>query len=416
MQAEIITIGDELLIGMTIDSNSAWIGQKLTGLGIGVYQIISISDNRDHIIKTIDESLNRSDIVIVTGGLGPTSDDITKKTLAGFFNTDLVRDENVLSNIKDIISKRGLHMNENNLKQAEVPAGCKVLHNALGTAPGMWFERDGKVLISMPGVPYEMKYIMEEHVIPAISEQFKRPSIQYRLVMTYGTFEAHLAETLEDFEKELPDSVKIAYLPTSGIIKLRLTGRGEDEKEIADILSYQVKKLYKIIPGYIFGLDGISLEEATGKILRDKAMTVSFAESCTGGNISRMISSVPGCSDYFTGSIIAYDNRIKTNELGVDPVVLEKYGAVSREVALQMAEGIRKKYKTGFGVSVTGIAGPDGGTDEKPVGTVWIAVSSDNGAHAEKHNFAFTRTSNIRRASLAAINMLRKKATEEIKH
>jgi len=409
MQAEIISIGDELLIGMTVDTNAAWMGRELTNLGIEVYQMASISDNREHIIQAIDESLKRSELVLVTGGLGPTSDDITKKTLTEYFNTRLVQDYTVLENIKKFMKNRGLAMNENNLRQADVPEGCRVLYNELGTAPGMWLERNGRVLISMPGVPYEMKEIMEKHAIPAIIDYFRRPFIKYRLVMTFGTFEAHLSEILEDFEKEMPDSVRLAYLPTSGIIKLRLTARGEDPAMTDQVLNEQIEKLYKIIPEYIYGLDGISLEEATGNLLRDNNLTVGIAESCTGGNISRMITSIPGSSDYFTGSVIAYSNRLKIDELGVSKRDLELHGAVSEEVALQMAEGIRKKYNTDYGISTTGIAGPGGGTDEKPVGTVWIAVSSVHGEFSEQHNFAFTRTNNIRRASLAAINLLRKR-------
>jgi len=413
MQAEIISIGDELLIGMTVDTNAAWMGRELTNLGIEVYQMASISDNREHIIQAIDESLKRSELVLVTGGLGPTSDDITKKTLTEYFNTRLVQDYTVLENIKKFMKNRGLAMNENNLRQADVPEGCRVLYNELGTAPGMWLERNGRVLISMPGVPYEMKEIMEKHAIPAIIDYFRRPFIKYRLVMTFGTFEAHLSEILEDFEKEMPDSVRLAYLPTSGIIKLRLTARGEDPAMTDQVLNEQIEKLYKIIPEYIYGLDGISLEEATGNLLRDNNLTVGIAESCTGGNISRMITSIPGSSDYFTGSVIAYSNRLKIDELGVSKRDLELHGAVSEEVALQMAEGIRKKYNTDYGISTTGIAGPGGGTDEKPVGTVWIAVSSVHGEFSEKHNFAFTRTNNIRRASLAAINLLRKTVMAE---
>ena len=414
MQAEIISIGDEILIGMTVDSNAAWMGSELTSLGIEVYQMTSISDKREHILKVLDESLERSELVLTTGGLGPTSDDITKKTLTEYFKTRLVQDDSVLENIERFMKNRGLHMNENNIRQAEVPEGCRVLSNELGTAPGIWFEKNGKVLVSMPGVPYEMKHIMSTHVIPGIKEYFRRPFIKYRLVMTFGTFEAHLAEILEDFEKGLPDSVRLAYLPTSGIIKLRLTGRGEDEAKTDQVLGEQIDKLYNIIPEYIYGLDGINLEEAIGHILRNNKLTVSIAESCTGGNISRMITSVPGSSDYFTGSVIAYSNRLKIDELGVSSGDLELHGAVSEEVALQMAKGIRKKYDTDYGISITGIAGPGGGTDEKPVGTVWIAVSSRFVSHAEKHSFAFTRSNNIRRASLAALNLLRKTVIEEI--
>ncbi|MFP4489174.1 MAG: competence/damage-inducible protein A [Bacteroidales bacterium] len=408
MQAEIIAIGDEILIGMTVDSNSAWMGKELTDIGIELYQTTTISDKKEHILKVVDESMQRSDLVLVTGGLGPTNDDITKHTLSEYFDTELVQDESVLKDIRDLLESRGLQMNENNRKQAEVPENCKVLPNKMGTAPGMWFEKNGKVLVSMPGVPYEMKYIMENHVIPGVKKKFRRSNIKYRLVMTYGTFEARLAEILTDFEKQLPETVSLAYLPTSGIIKLRLTGRGEDEDKLDALLSEQIDKLYEIIPEYIYGLDGTGLEEATGRLLKENHLTVSTAESCTGGNIARMITSVPGSSDYYTGSLIAYDNRIKTEQLGVNQDELEEHGAVSEKVALQMARGVREKFKTDYALSVTGIAGPGGGSDQKPVGTVWLAVSSEHGELAEKYNYGFTRSNNIRRASLAGLNMLRK--------
>ena len=415
MQAEIISIGDELLIGMTVDSNAAWMGSQLTNLGIEVYQTTSISDKREHIIKVLDEARNRSDIILMTGGLGPTSDDITKKTLSDYFNTRMVRDKAVLENIERLLKTRNLPMNKNNERQADVPEGCRVLSNRLGTAPGMWFEQNGKLLVSMPGVPYEMKYIMEKHVIPGIKEYFRRPYIKYRLIMTYGTFEAHLAEMLEDFERGLPEQVSIAYLPTSGIIKLRLTGRGGEEKDVNRLLSEQIEKLYNIIPEYIYGLDGVTLEEAIGNLLRKNNITLSIAESCTGGHLSSMITSIPGSSDYYTGSVIAYDNRIKKELLGVPEKILSEYGAVSKQTAVLMAKGIRDRYKTDYGISTTGIAGPDGGSDDKPVGTVWVAVSSAAGEYAEIHNFAFSRTNNIRRASLAAMNLLRKKMEEEMR-
>ncbi len=415
MQAEIIAIGDEILIGMTVDSNSAWMGKELTEIGVEVYQTTTISDKKEHILKVVDEALQRSELVLVTGGLGPTNDDITKHTLSEYFNTSLVQDESVLDNIRELLESRGLHMNENNMKQAEVPENCKILSNKLGTAPGMWFEKNGKVLVSMPGVPYEMKYIMETHVIPGVKQKFRRSNIKYKLVMTYGTFEARLAEILTDFEKQLPEKISLAYLPTSGIIKLRLTGRGEEEDKLDALLSEQIDKLYETIPEYIYGLDGVSLEEITGRLLKENNLTISTAESCTGGNIARMITSVPGCSDYYTGSVIAYDNRLKVEQLGVNENDLIEHGAVSEQVAVQMAKGVREKLKTDYGLSVTGIAGPGGGSEQKPVGTIWLAVSSEHGEHAEKHNYAFTRSNNIRRASLVGLNMLRKGILKQIK-
>lgn len=407
MQAEIITIGDELLIGMTVDTNSAFIATILTEAGFNIFEITSISDNREHILKTIDESFSRSDLVIVTGGLGPTSDDITKEAIAAYFDSGLITDADTLANITARMERRGLEMNENNRKQALVPEKCRVLYNERGTAPGMLFEENGHTLVSMPGVPYEMKHIMKIHVIPYIKNHFKKESIKFRTIMTYGLFEAKLAEILEPFEKELPGDVKLAYLPTSGVIKLRLTAGGETREDALKKINRQVQKLEHIIPDFIYGYDDITLEEAVGQLLRSKSLTISCAESCTGGNISRMITSVPGSSEYFTGAVVAYDNKVKIKELGVDSATLEGEGAVSEAVATMMATGIREKLGTDFGLSITGIAGPDGGTDDKPVGTVWIAVASDAKTVTRRLGFGLNRESNVRRSSLAALSMLR---------
>ena len=407
MQAEIITIGDELLLGMTIDTNSAFIATILTEAGFKIYQITSISDNREHILKAIDESFKRSDFVLVTGGLGPTSDDITKETIAAYFNSDLVTDDATLNTISALLKSRGLEMNENNRKQALVPDRCKVLSNERGTAPGMLFERDGHSLVSMPGVPYEMRYIMETHIVPYIKNHFRKETIVYRTIMTYGTFEAKLAEILEPFEEELPGDVRLAYLPTSGIIKLRLTAGGDTREAALQKINGQINRLQGIIPQYIYGYDGITLEEAVGELLESKSLSLGIAESCTGGRISGMITSVPGSSAYFRGAVIAYDNSVKISELGVDSLLLKEKGAVSEPVAAAMAEGVRNRLGTDFAVATTGIAGPGGGSPDKPVGTVWIAVASAAGTVTGKYGFGMNRETNIRRASLASLNMLR---------
>jgi nicotinamide-nucleotide amidase len=407
MQAEIITIGDELLLGMTIDTNSAFIATILTEAGFKIYQITSISDNREHILKAIDEAFTRSDFVLVTGGLGPTSDDITKETIATYFNSDLVTDDATLNTISALLRSRGLEMNENNRKQALVPDRCKVLSNERGTAPGMLFERDGHSLVLMPGVPYEMRYIMETHIVPYIKNHFRKEAIVYRTIMTYGTFEAKLAEILEPFEEELPGDVRLAYLPTSGIIKLRLTAGGDTREAALQKINGQISKLQGIIPQYIYGYDGITLEEAVGELLESKSLSLGIAESCTGGRISGMITSVPGSSAYFRGAVIAYDNSVKISELGVDSLLLKEKGAVSEPVAAAMAEGVRNMLGTDFAVATTGIAGPGGGSPDKPVGTVWIAVASAAGTVTGKYGFGMNRETNIRRASLASLNMLR---------
>lgn len=406
--AEIITIGDEILIGQTVDTNSAWIGSRLNLLGVGVARITSIADRREEIIAALDESLGRSDLVLMTGGLGPTSDDITKETLAEYFGSRLVTDPGVLEEVTERLRKRNLEMNDNNRRQANVPDNCTVLVNRAGTAPGMLFKKGDKTVVSMPGVPSEMKYIMTEHILPMIASRAGGEVIVHKNIMTYGTFEAKLAERLQDFERELPPAVRIAYLPSYGLIKLRLTGRGTDYSQTQAIIGDQVRKLYTIIPDVIYGEDEASLEEVTGGLLLRAGVTVSTAESCTGGKLSSLITSVPGSSAWYLGSVIAYDNSIKTGVLGVDPDTIRIHGAVSEATAAEMAAGVRRLTGTSYSVAVTGIAGPTGGTDSKPVGTVWMALASDRGIVTELHRFADDRKVNILRASYTALNMLRK--------
>ena len=406
--AEIITVGDELLIGQTVDTNSAWMGMQLSMRGIRVNRITSVSDRREEIIAALDEALGRVPLVLMTGGLGPTSDDITKETLAEYFGTRLVLNQEVLEEVTARITRRNLEMNENNRRQAMVPESCRVLANHAGTAPAMLFEKNGKLIVSMPGVPSEMKHIMQEHVLPMVAAMSGSRTIIHRNIMTFGTFEAKLAERLEGFEKELPAIVKLAYLPAQGIIKLRLTGTGDDREMVQRTEEEQVRKLYSIIPDVIYGEDEVTLEETVGKLLLDNNMTVSTAESCTGGRIASMITSVPGSSAWYRGSVVAYDNSIKTRVLGVDPAVISRYGAVSEETVKAMAEGMRALASTDYAVAVTGIAGPTGGTPEKPVGTVWIAVASSRGIVAEKHRFADDRQINILRSATNALNLLRK--------
>ena len=406
--AEIITIGDEILIGQTVDTNSAWIGMQLNLLGVMVSRITSVSDRREEIRSALSEALGRTGLVLMTGGLGPTSDDITKETLAEYFGSKLVTDEEVLAVVTERLRKRNLEMTDNNRRQALVPDNCTVLANHMGTAPGMLFNEDGKIIISMPGVPSEMKHIMQEHVLPLVASRAGGRVIIHKNIMTYGTFEAKLAERLMIFEQELPREVRIAYLPAWGVIKLRLTGIGDDRNSISGMIDEQVRKLYSIIPDVIYGEDEATLEEIIGKLLLDNHLTLSTAESCTGGKIASLITSVPGSSAWFRGSVVAYDNSIKTSLLLVDAETIRLHGAVSEETAVAMARGIRKITGTDYSVAVTGIAGPAGGTPEKPVGTVWIAVASDSGVVAEKHSFADNRIINISRSATTALNMLRK--------
>lgn len=408
MKAEIITIGDELLIGQTIDTNSAWMGAELSLAGFDIIRKISIHDRKPDILSALLDSTGKSDVVLITGGLGPTSDDITKQTLCEFFNTRLVINNEVLTMVENMMQRRNFPMNENNRRQAAVPESCIVLTNSAGTAPGMWFEKEGTIFVSMPGVPSEMIYIMNQHVLPSLKKRFTSQIIIHRNIMTYGTPEAKLAEILISFEAGLPGFIKLAYLPSSGIIKLRLTGTGNDRGFISDSIEDQVNKLYAIIPELIYGENEESLEMVIGKLLREKKRTLSTAESCTGGNIAHMITSVPGSSNYFTGSVIAYNNRVKTQLLGIDEKLIEKEGAVSEPVVKAMAQGARRLMKTDYSVATSGIAGPDGGTKEKPVGTLWLAVASESGTVAEKHTFSTDRTANITRFSLVALNLLRK--------
>ncbi len=408
MKAEIISIGDELLIGQTINTNAAWMGQELNKIGVDVHQVSAISDDKDHIIQAIEEARSRVDLVLITGGLGPTKDDITKTTLVEYFKTRLIMHPEILESIKGRLKDRNLEINELNRQQALVPENARIFLNKWGTAPGMWFEQGNKVFVAMPGVPVEMKGLMAECVLPAVKEKYHPPVILHKTLLTMGTIEARLADMLEDFENELPEGIKLAYLPTSPIIKLRLSARGADEKILKSILDQQLVKLKSIIPDLVFGQEPESLEQIIGDMLKERKQTLSTAESCTGGNIAHLITSVPGSSEYYRGSVVAYayDTKIKT--LGVQLQVLEKHGAVSEEVILQMAKGVKKIMQTDYSIAVSGIAGPGGGLPDKPVGTVWIAVSTPERSVAQKYNLGKERDRNIHRASLIALNLLRK--------
>jgi nicotinamide-nucleotide amidase len=408
MKAEIITIGDEILIGQTVDTNSAWIGSEMSKAGFDVQRRVSVHDRHEDIVNALRQVEGRSDVVLITGGLGPTRDDITKPALCEFFDTRLVTDREVLKMIEELLKRRGYPMNYNNRSQADIPESCTVLKNKMGTAPGMWFEKDGTIFVSMPGVPAEMKYIMNEHVLPALKSRFTTQVIIHRTIMTYGTFEAKLAETLTDFEAFLPENFKLAYLPCYGVIKLRLTATGKDAGSLALQVEEQVGKLRRIIPELIFSENEEPLEKVTGFLLREKNLTLSTAESCTGGRIAGLITSVPGSSDYFKGSVVAYHNSIKTGILGVPEEMIREKGAVSEESVISMAEGVRRLLGTDLAVATSGIAGPDGGTPEKPVGTVWIAVAAENRTVTEKHTLGRERQVNIERFSLAALNLLRR--------
>ena len=408
MLAEIITIGDELLIGQTIDTNGSWIGEKLNSIGLQVSHITSIQDKREQILNALKLASERSNLVIVTGGLGPTNDDITKHTLCEYFESDLTLNTDILKKIEDYFKSKNLEMLKVNKDQALLPHNCLVLENIRGTASGMWFEKKGVVYISLPGVPYEMKGIMNENGLSRIIERFSKGKVVNKTVKTHGLGESYLAEIIKKWEQDLvEDNVSLAYLPSPGIVKLRLTAIGENEQLLLDKIENYIDQLIQLIPDYIFGFENDSLESVVGDLLRNKQQTLSLAESCTGGNISKMITSVSGCSDYFKGSVIAYSNEIKHRMLLVENEKIEFYGAVSREVVEQMALGLAKKFNTDYGLATSGIAGPTGGTKEKPVGTVWIAVANAEKVISKKFNFGNSRERNITISSLAALNMLR---------
>jgi nicotinamide-nucleotide amidase len=406
MTADIITIGDELLIGQVVNTNAAWIAQKLNLYGFKVNRMITVPDSKQEILNAFDESKERSNIVIITGGLGPTSDDITKPVMCEYFNTSLRLDEEVYKHVEAIIKSVGGIMNELNKSQAKVPAACKVLFNSIGTAPGMWFEKDNTIFVSLPGVPFEMEKLMTEQVLPELKSRFNIANIFHRTIITQGIGESMLAERIAGWEKKLHNEVKIAYLPSPGIVKIRLSvyGNSDGKKLIAD----EEAKLITIISDYIFGFDNDTPESVLGKILTEKRKTVSTAESCTGGNISRLITSVSGSSEYYIGSIVAYSNELKIKDLNVEAKDIEQYGAVSQQVVEAMALGAIKKFNTDFSIAVSGVAGPTGGTVEKPVGTVWIAVASKSKVVSNKFSFGTDRDRVVSRASITALNMMRK--------
>jgi nicotinamide-nucleotide amidase len=407
MKAEIITIGDELLIGQVIDTNSAWMAEVLNLAGIRVVQITSISDSREHILAALKEAEAHADIILMTGGLGPTRDDITKTTLCEYFNTRLVFNQEAFDNVDRIFRNRGYSLTLLNRAQADIPGNCTPLLNENGTAPGMWFEENGKIYASMPGVPFEMKGIMTTHILPRL-QKLTSTVIVHRTILTHGVGESFLAAKIEAWETALPGYIKLAYLPQPGIVRLRLTGSGPDRDQLEATINTCVDELYQLISEHIFGEGDDTLEQVTGDLLKASGYTMATAESCTGGYIAHLITSIPGSSAYFKGSVVAYSNDIKENVLGVSHRTISKHGAVSEETVFEMAAGIIRQFKVSCAVAVSGIAGPEGGTNDKPVGTTWSCVLTPKGAETRKFTFGEHRGRNIRRAALAAIDMLRK--------
>lgn len=408
MNVEIITIGDELLLGQVVDTNSAWMGAELAKEGFRVRGITSIGDEAVEIKEAIARLLGKADIVLVTGGLGPTKDDITLQTLCEFFETKMVFSERIYKDIETFLAGRPGAMNELNRMQAMVPEKATVISNTVGTAPITWFERDGKILVSMPGVPVEMKTVMSNEIIPRLKQYFRVPSIQHRHIIVGGYAESALAIKLEEWENNLPDFIKLAYLPQIGLMRLRLTASMNDQQELSRVLDVQIEKVKPILGDAILALDDITPEVVVGNLLRQRKMTMATAESCTGGNIAHLITSVSGSSDYYKGSVVAYANEIKQNILGVSESDLNTYGAVSQQVVEQMARGVQSRFNTDVAVATSGVAGPTGGTPEKPVGMVWIAVAVRDKVVSECFQFGKLRDRNITRATIEALVLLKK--------
>lgn len=407
MIAEIISIGDELLVGQVVNTNATWIAQHLHELGVPVIKISAIADDAAEITKALDEAFTRANVILVTGGLGPTKDDITKHTLCSYFNAELVFHQPSFENIQKFFAGRGIEVTPLNRRQAEVPSNCIPLVNHNGLAPGMWFEKEGKIMVSMPGVPFEMEGMMEEYILPRLASRDNQRIVAHKTILTQGIGESFLSEIIKDWEENLPANMKLAYLPQPGLVRLRLTAYGKTKEQALLEIEKQAGSLQKLIPELIYGYGNDTMEQIVGKLLKEKEYTLSTAESCTGGYLAHMITSVPGASDYFPGSVIAYSNEVKEAILGVSAASLKQFGAVSEQVVKEMATGARLRFKTDYAVATSGIAGPDGGTIDKPVGTVWIAVASRTGVTAKKFMFGEHRGRNIHRAALAALNLLR---------
>lgn len=404
---EIITIGDEILIGQVVDTNSAWMAVELNKAGFLISQITSVHDDAALIKKSVDKALSKNDIVLLTGGLGPTKDDITKRTLTEYFNTKLIFDENVLKNIENIFRNRNIPINELTHDQAYVPENCTVIQNTVGTAPLMWFERDGKVVVSMPGVPFEMKHAMTDEIIPRLTKKFQPSSVIHKTVQTYGIGESALAIKIADWENSLPDYLHLAYLPNFGIVRLRLTGASENPLQLEFEMNQQIHALAEILGNYIFAFEDKPMEAVLLDKLRKKNLTISTAESCTGGNIAHKLTLIPGASDVFKGSVVSYSNDVKKNVLRVTEDDLTAFGAVSQKVVEQMSIGASRILQTDVSVAVSGIAGPSGGTVEKPVGTVWIAVAVGKNVVSKQYNFGnYSRENMIERSTMAALMLL----------
>ena len=413
MLAEIITIGDEILIGQIVDTNSAWMAQKLNDAGIRVKQISSVSDDREHILDALKLAATRADLILMTGGLGPTKDDITKKTLAEYFNVGFHQDTESLENVKRIFARYNAPLLEVNIRQADVLENCLVLQNKNGTAPGMWIEHERKIYVSLPGVPFEMMYLMEENVIPKLISSFKLPAIVHHTILTSGIGESFLSDKIADIEDSLPSHIKLAYLPRLGQVRLRLSAFGNSKDALKEEIDVYSKQITERISEHLIAEVDISLEKTILNFMLSRNLTLSTAESCTGGHIAQLITRHPGCSSVFLGGAVSYSYKLKQIMLGVNEETLLNFGAVSEETVSEMARGAVENYDSDYSIAVSGIAGPDGGTLDKPVGTVWIAVANRKKVIAKKFQFANKRAQNIERSAVNALTMLFKLLKED---
>lgn len=408
MQAEIIAIGDEILIGQTVDTNSSFIAAQLNLNGISVFQKRVIADDADAIKSALDSISPKTKLVFMTGGLGPTKDDITKKTLLEYFGGEMVFHDHIYAHIENLFASFGRVPSETNRGQALLPSSCEPVLNSVGTAPGMRFEKDGVYYFSTPGVPYETEHLIESKIVPWIAENLVKGTVVHKTILTQGVPESELADMLSDFEDRLPEGVKLAYLPSPGMVKLRLTSYSGTEEEARSRVEQLAGEMTGIIGPVVFGHEAQTLEEVIGIRLREMGATLAVAESCTGGYLSHLITSVAGSSDYYMGGVVSYANQVKEQLLGVESEALRNHGAVSKEVVMQMARGAQLKFGTTYALATSGVAGPGGGSEEKPVGTVWIATATPDGVKAKKFNFGNSRQRNIRKAALMALDLLRK--------
>ena len=401
-----ISIGDELLIGQVINSNAAWIGEHLAEAGFQLDSTLTVGDSEKAILDAFNVCMN-ADLVLVTGGLGPTADDITKPTVCKFFDTEFEFCQSAYDNVVSLFKRRGFQMSERNRTQAMLPKTCEYIPNTYGTAPCMWLEKKGVVFAFMPGVPFEMKGIFTDELLPRIKKRFRAVPYEKRVIMTTGIGESFLADKIKDWEEHLPDFLSLAYLPQYGMVRLRLSGRHDDAQLLHEVLDKEVMKLTTLIPEYIFAMQDQPIERTVFDLLLDKGMTFASAESCTGGNIAHVITLIPGSSEVFRGTAVTYATSMKSKVLGVPAETIEKNGVVSQEVVEGMAVGVRNLMEADFGVATTGVAGPSGGTEENPVGTVWIGVASSSGVVSKRFNFGKDRENVINRATIAAYEMLR---------